>query len=107
MIAGWLAPADGVFPRPGPFPLRLCPSEGLTRSQFDAGLNVATLMSRYALGTDWRQQRHWRCNDNVHPSRAGTYDGISFHPYETVGCRFWGYIIWDVSGTRGRASPQY
>ena len=33
---------------------------------------------------DWRQQRHWRCNDNVHPSRHGTYDQISMHPFETV-----------------------
>lgn len=35
-------------------------------------------------GTDWSDPHHWACNDNVHPSRAGTYDGISFHPYETI-----------------------
>lgn len=33
---------------------------------------------------DWRQQRHWACNNHVHPSRHGTYDGVSFHPFETV-----------------------
>ena len=33
---------------------------------------------------DWRDPAHWACNDNVHPSRHGTYSGIAFHPYETV-----------------------
>ncbi|EFJ51845.1 hypothetical protein VOLCADRAFT_87431 [Volvox carteri f. nagariensis] len=33
---------------------------------------------------DWRDERHWGCNDMVHPSRHGTYDGIAFHPYETI-----------------------
>jgi hypothetical protein len=33
---------------------------------------------------DWRDRRHWRCNNNVHPSRHGTYDGITMHPYETL-----------------------
>ncbi len=36
------------------------------------------------MGTDWRDERHWRCNNNAHPSRHGTYDGISMHPFETV-----------------------
>ena len=35
-------------------------------------------------GVDWRDGRHWQCNDNVHPSRHGTYDGIGFHPFETI-----------------------
>ncbi len=45
---------------------------------------------------DWRQQRHWSCNNNVHPSRRGTYDGISMHPYETVRAahaRVWGITV--------------
>lgn len=37
-----------------------------------------------AQDVDWRDRRHWGCNDQVHPSRHGTYDGIAFHPYETV-----------------------
>lgn len=49
-----------------------------------AGYNIATLLSRYARGIDWSDPQHWACNDNVHPSRAGLYDGISMHPYETV-----------------------
>uniref|UniRef100_A0A383VTR6 Uncharacterized protein n=1 Tax=Tetradesmus obliquus TaxID=3088 RepID=A0A383VTR6_TETOB len=57
---------------------------GITKAMFESGYNIATLMSRYARGIDWTDQRHWSCNDNVHPSRAGLYDGISMHPYETV-----------------------
>ena len=37
-----------------------------------------------AQGVDWRDDKHWSCNDNVHPSRHGTYDGITMHPFETV-----------------------
>lgn len=33
---------------------------------------------------DWRDSRHWHCNNNVHPSRHGTYDGLSMHPFETI-----------------------
>ena len=57
---------------------------GLSETLLGAGYNLATLMARYAPSTDWRDQRHWRCNNNVHPSRHGTYDGISMHPFETV-----------------------
>jgi hypothetical protein len=57
---------------------------GITTSMFKAGYNIATLLSRYARGVDWSDPQHWACNDNVHPSRAGLYDGISMHPYETV-----------------------
>ena len=49
---------------------------GLTAALFAAGHNIGTLMARYAAGTDWRQRAHWGCNDNAHPSRHGTYDGI-------------------------------
>ncbi len=39
---------------------------------------------RCVQGTDWRDDKHWSCNDCVHPSRSGTYDGITMHPFETV-----------------------
>ncbi|CAL5227685.1 g10693 [Coccomyxa viridis] len=57
---------------------------GLSTVLLNAGHNIATLMSMYPVGTDWRDERHWRCNNNAHPSRHGTYDGISMHPFETV-----------------------
>ncbi|CAL5224082.1 g6708 [Coccomyxa viridis] len=57
---------------------------GISKVILDSGFNLATLMARYAQGTDWRDPTHWGCNNNVHPSRHGTYDGISMHPYETI-----------------------
>ncbi|GLI63148.1 hypothetical protein VaNZ11_006057 [Volvox africanus] len=57
---------------------------GITSVLLEGGHNVATLMSKYARDVDWRDERHWGCNDMVHPSRHGTYDGIAFHPYETI-----------------------
>ena len=56
----------------------------LTKSLLSRDYNIATLMSKYQKGTDWRSIIHWNCNDNVHPSRPGTYDGISLHPFETI-----------------------
>jgi hypothetical protein len=71
---------------------KLCPDGAviageyaLTKAQLDAGHNVATLLARYAPGVDWRDKANWACNNNVHPSRVGTYGpGISQHPLETV-----------------------
>ncbi|PNH08807.1 hypothetical protein TSOC_004615 [Tetrabaena socialis] len=57
---------------------------GLTAGLLAEGHNVATLMSMYAQGVDWRVRENWNCNDNVHPSRHGTYGGIAFHPFETA-----------------------
>ena len=57
---------------------------GLSEVLLGAGYNLATLMARYPPGLDWRDRRHWRCNNNAHPSRHGTYDNISMHPFETV-----------------------
>ena len=45
---------------------------------------VSRQCHRYAVDTDWRDESNWDCNDNVHPSRHGTYGGISMHPYETM-----------------------
>lgn len=33
---------------------------------------------------DWRDRVHWHCNNNVHPSRHGTYGGVSINPLETM-----------------------
>lgn len=56
----------------------------LSQTILNAGYNLATLMSKYDPQVDWRQREHWGCNDNAHPSRHGSYDGIAFTPYETV-----------------------
>ena len=56
----------------------------LSKILFDHDFNIATLLSMYPRDVDWREQRHWNCNNNVHPSRHGTYDHITMHPYETL-----------------------
>ena len=57
---------------------------GVTNILMSRGFNVATLMAKYGRGVDWRERSNWGCNDNVHPSRHGTYDGLTMHPFETV-----------------------
>lgn len=57
---------------------------GVARALFRHGYNIDTLLSRYASGIDWTNQTHWTCNDNMHPTRRGSYGGISMHPFETV-----------------------
>ena len=56
----------------------------LSKILFDHDFNIATLLSMYPKDVDWREQQHWNCNSNVHPSRHGTYDHITMHPYETL-----------------------
>lgn len=34
------------------------------------------------LQVNWLDQRNWNCNNNTHPSRHGTYAGMSMHPME-------------------------
>lgn len=57
---------------------------GLSAALLSAGHAIATLMARYSPAVDWADARHWGCNDNAHPSRSGTHDGVSMHPYETL-----------------------
>ena len=57
---------------------------GMSKALLAKGYNLATLQSKYSGDVKWGDPQHWNCNDNVHPSRHGTYDGISMHPFETV-----------------------
>jgi hypothetical protein len=56
---------------------------GISSLILSEGFNFDTLMLKYK-GIDWRNNENWRCNNNVHPSRIGMYDGFSQHPLETV-----------------------
>lgn len=56
---------------------------GITKALQEQNYTIDTLLSKYD-GVDWNDCSNWHCNDNVHPSRHGTYDGISMHPYEVV-----------------------
>lgn len=88
---------------------------GMGKTMLRLGYNMASLLSRYAQDVDWRVPAHWHCNDNVHPSRSGTYAGISMHPYETVFVKSsWHvadefssrYAAWRMAHIRGEPGTQ-
>lgn len=56
---------------------------GLSRAALSAGMNLDSLLLMYG-SIDWRDKRNWACNSNKHPTRNGSYDGISVHPLEVV-----------------------
>ena len=57
---------------------------GISKAILERGYNLATLQSMYSRGVEWADPQHWGCNNNAHPSRHGTYDSISMHPFETL-----------------------
>merc|ERR1719492_580175 len=56
---------------------------GLTTTLMQSGFTIDTLLLAYQ-GVDWTDRRNWDCNHYTHPSRMGTYFGISTHPLETI-----------------------
>jgi len=56
---------------------------GMSRAILGAGYSLDCLLYRYQ-GIDWSDPANWNQNGHLHPSRAGTYDGISLHPFEVV-----------------------
>lgn len=59
---------------------------GATRAIFAAGYTIDTPLLAYQ-GVDWRRESS--CNKNMHPSREGSYFGISQHPLETIFHKTW------------------
>jgi hypothetical protein len=71
---------------------------GFSRALLSANLNMDTLLMKYQSGVDWRDQRNWNCNGNMHPTRHRTYladrgsaeethideKRLTVHPLETV-----------------------
>jgi hypothetical protein len=56
---------------------------GMSRAILGAGYSLDCLLYRYQ-GIDWADPANWDQNDHAHPSRQGTYGGISIHPFEVV-----------------------
>lgn len=57
---------------------------GLSRAVLAAGMNLDSLLLQYG-DVDWRAPANWDCNNNIHPTRNGTYGaGMSVHPLEVV-----------------------
>ncbi|GAB5372473.1 hypothetical protein AAMO2058_001668700 [Amorphochlora amoebiformis] len=38
---------------------------------------------------DFRDRKNWKCNEQLHPSRQGTYAGISISPFEVIFHKSW------------------
>lgn len=57
---------------------------GLSKAILEAGFSLDCLLYKYQ-NVDWLNIHNWlnRCN-SVFPSRTGTYDNISIHPFEVV-----------------------
>jgi hypothetical protein len=55
----------------------------LTSVLLKHGVDIDCLLKSYQ-GIDWRDKSQWECNNKKHPSRSGTYFGISMHPLETM-----------------------
>ena len=56
----------------------------LTTVVFNHGMTVDSLLSAYQGGVNWRNSKNWNCNNQIHPSRSGSYFGISIHPMEVL-----------------------
>ena len=56
---------------------------GMNIAIFKAGYTIDSLLLAYQ-GLDWTNRSNWGCNGNQHPSRSGTYFGVTQHPLETV-----------------------
>ena len=56
---------------------------GMNTAIFKAGYTIDSLLLAYQ-GLDWTNRSNWGCNGNQHPSRSGTYFGVTQHPLETV-----------------------
>ena len=76
---------------------------GMNIAIFKAGYTIDSLLLAYQ-GMDWTNRSNWGCNDNEHPSRSGTYFGVTQHPLETVFVK----VEWvHDDGTVDKILPQY
>lgn len=61
----------------------------LSRLILEKGYNLDCLLYKYH-GVDWRDKKNWSVFP--HPSRLGSYEGISIHPFEVVFHKwYWSY----------------
>merc|ERR1711865_323224 len=76
---------------------------GMNIAIFKAGYTIDSLLLAYQ-EMDWTNRSNWGCNDNEHPSRSGTYFGVTQHPLETVFVK----VEWvHDDGTIDQIMPQY
>lgn len=65
---------------------------GMSNTIIEKGYTLDCLLYKYK-NYDWTDKKNWNVNKNLHPSREGTYDGISIHPFEVVFHKwYWQYL---------------
>ena len=63
----------------------------LTKVILDNGYNIDCLLYKYQ-NIDWRDSNNYNLNNYKYPSRSGSYDDISIHPFEVVFHKwYWNY----------------
>uniref|UniRef100_A0A7S2RKY6 Uncharacterized protein n=1 Tax=Eucampia antarctica TaxID=49252 RepID=A0A7S2RKY6_9STRA len=55
----------------------------LTSVLMNNDIGIDSLLKSYK-GIDWKDQKNWHCNDNIHPTRENTYFGQSINPLEVI-----------------------
>ena len=55
----------------------------MTRIILEHNMSIDTLLHAYQ-GVDWTNPSNWNCNEGSWPSRAGSYFGVSIHPFEVI-----------------------
>jgi len=55
----------------------------MSREIINNGYTIDCLLYKYQ-DIDWTDKKNWNLNNNKHPSRRHTYDGIDIHPFEVV-----------------------
>jgi hypothetical protein len=56
---------------------------GVSRAILKRGYSIDCMLPKYQ-NMDWRDPKNYRWNENLHPSRKGTYFGRSIQPYEVI-----------------------
>ncbi|KAK9810073.1 hypothetical protein WJX72_004380 [[Myrmecia] bisecta] len=78
---------------------------GASLAILDAGFNIDSLMIRYQ-GIDWRDRRHWKCNQGFSPYAEHHYDGLSMDPLEVVFVKVKSYLL-DLKWTGSTKAAKY
>jgi hypothetical protein len=73
----------------------------LTDTVIQNGFSIDSLLKAYEK-RDWLNKSGWNCNNFKHPSREGTYFGISIHPLEVIFHK----VSWGSEANRGLDAPE-
>jgi hypothetical protein len=73
----------------------------LTDTVIQNGFSIDSLLKAYEK-KNWLNKSGWNCNNFKHPSREGSYFGISIHPLEVIFHK----VSWGSEANRGPYAPE-